>query len=289
MAQQRSTTTRSKTTTRARDRSIAQTIKQVLELDDQEYAAFYAFVAAVFKTSRFAGRSFSTIERKAHIKVEVFNAVLRKSNQEGRFDKTVILMQTDAGREAFQKLVYRINANIKRQGDREHRGLQSKTMASPSVGSSDENERDGPASVRPIPTNSQCHVQLDTAVWVTLRTGAFKAVCLARDITREDITASMTVCRPKDLQLSRLQDLLAVEYGFDQKTEHLELDQEQEKPAMIDNQSDWERLILIRRLEGKSLKFLIVCPPLLLYGKNYQSIWANESQVPHQPSAVPPA
>jgi len=256
-----------KTTRRVRDRSLAQTIKQVLQLDDKEYTNFYAFVATIFKTSRLAGTNFSTIERKNYIRVEVFSSVLERCNHQGRFGDTARIMQTDAGREAFQKLVYRINANMKRRNDREHKGMQDdangdilcRAADTPSTGGSDEHERDGAAyEPRLFDKGTQYRIEVDDAIWVTLKTGVYKAVCLASDIAKESLGIPVAFYSPGDLLLSGLEDLLTLQYGFDRKFEHLELDQEQEKPAMIEGQGDWERLLMIRCRQGKSLKFLVV-------------------------------
>jgi hypothetical protein len=253
-----------------RTNSIAYTIKRTLRLDDQRYTDFYALVEDTFTASRSAKTRFSTIKGKNHVKVELFSAVLKRCDGNPMFPETARLLQTDEGRAAFQKLVYRINANLKRRGGRERRRAPTGDAAAASGSAatvtsdvrSEHQDSEGGAYQQEEETGFHCparkqQISAVDLVWVTFKNGDYKAVCHTADIAREDIPRT-AFYSPDQLLLSRLETLLYTKYGFDQRVDHLKLDQEHDRPAVVDSQGDWEILISFRCRQEKLLKFIVV-------------------------------
>lgn len=249
-------------------RSVTQGIRGRLQLDnEQQYRDFYAIVERVLAASQVAGKSFASIEMRNHVEVEIFAAVQKQCEALGRFRETVELMRDAPGKESFRKLVFRVNTNLKRRSrerknpsNRRRQTTQSPPNNDGCIASRSGLNRDDHRKSTGNTSSSEEEdiVHAVEPMWVTGKDGKFRVVALAHEIAACPGRLLDSRYSPSDLRLSEFINRLTKDHDFDPKRDHVELYREDEEAAMVDDQKAWERLILIRYMQGKPLKFLMV-------------------------------
>jgi hypothetical protein len=158
-------------------------------------------------------------------------------------------MRDAPGKESFRKLVFRVNSNLKRR-------IPIAPERRRWCGQQEWVKQRWPPKEHGKHKQSEEEdiVQAIEPLWVTGKDGKFRVVALAHEIAACPGRLLDSRYSPSDLRLSEFINRLTKEHDFDPKQDRIELYREDEEAAMVDDQKAWERLILIRYMQGKPLK-----------------------------------